>query len=111
AREKCLDFGFNGVIDADWNRRAARGRDQVHGVFDGFRPAIRRRIAADAAAGAVDGRARLAECAGDAASGAARRSGDERDSSGEWSGHHKTTSLTVPQWLLRPAPCSRTSES
>ena len=37
----------------------------------------------DAAAGAVDGRAGLAEPARDAASGAARRSGDDRDKTRE----------------------------
>ena len=59
------------MIDAERNAVASRGADELGGLLDGLRPFVRRRIAANAAARAVDGRAGFSEASGDAASGPA----------------------------------------
>ena len=72
------------MVDSDGDAAAAGSCDEFGGFFDGFGAAGRgwRVFAARdsrTAAGAVDGGACFAECDGDAASGAAGGSGDERD--------------------------------
>jgi len=82
-----LDLRFDGVIDANGDRRAAGGGDHLRGLFDRFRAAIRRGRAADTSTSAVHQRAGFAERARDAPAGAARGAGDQGDLSGErWGG-------------------------
>ena len=78
-----FDLGLGGVVDAHGDGRASGGGDHFRGFVDRFGPAVRGRLAADAAARAVDGCAGLAECAGDAAAGAARGAGDKGDTAGQ----------------------------
>ena len=69
------------MIDADGDADAAVARDDLGGLVDGLgaaRIVAGRRVLACAAAGAVDGGARLAEHARDAAAGAACGAGNER---------------------------------
>src|SRR5580704_8247755 len=70
-----------GVIHSDSNATAAGGGDEFSGFFDGFRAAGRGVLPCCAlsgtAAGAVNGRARFAQCDGNSPAGAAGCSGDE----------------------------------
>ena len=84
ACEEGLDLGLDGVIDAHGDAGAAGGRHHRGGLVDRLRPAVRRRIAGNAAAGAVDDGAGLAERPRDAAPGTACGSGDDGDLSGQW---------------------------
>ena len=82
-RNSALTSRLVRVIDAHGDGRAAGGLDHRRGLVDRLGPPIRRRLAFDAAAGAVDRRAGFAERPCDAAAGAARRAGDEGDASGQ----------------------------
>ena len=82
-RDEGLHLCFNRVIDAHGDGGAAAARDHVGGLFNRLGPPVRRRLAAHAAAGAEDHRTSFAERARDAAAGAARRAGYQRDLSVE----------------------------
>ena len=84
AREERLDLGLDGVIDAHRDAGAAGGGHHRRGLVDRLRPAVGRRVAGDAAAGAIDDGAGLAERPGDAAPGSACGSGDDGDLSRKW---------------------------
>src|SRR3954463_5162022 len=75
------DLALVGVIDAHRDGGAARRLDHRRRLVDGLGPAVRRRLAGDAAARAVDRRAGFGERASDAAAGAAGGAGDEGDAS------------------------------
>src|SRR5262245_50873728 len=65
------------MVDANRNGRASRRLDHLRGLVDRFRPAVRRQIAANTPAGAIHGRARLAECPRDTAPGTTGCTSDE----------------------------------
>ncbi len=77
------DLALARVIDAHGDRGAAGGLDQRRGFVDGLGPPVRRRLAGDAAARAVDGRAGFGEGASDAAACTAGGAGHEGDASGQ----------------------------
>ena len=81
--EQRSDLALARVIDAHGDRGAVRGLHQRRGLVDGLRPPVRRRLAGDAAARAVDRRAGFGERASDAAAGAAGRPRDEGDASAQ----------------------------
>src|SRR5207302_1676472 len=71
------------VIDAHGDRGAACGLDKRRGLVDGLWTPVRRRLAGDAAARAVDRRAGFGERASDAAAGTAGCAGHEGHASGQ----------------------------
>ena len=79
---------FSTSASTVWSTRTAnavppRGLDELGGFVDRLAPAVRRRLAAHAAARAVDRRAGLAERARDAAARAARGARDDGDAARE----------------------------
>jgi hypothetical protein len=86
AREDRLDLGGHEMIDAGRDAAAAARGHHRGGLFDGLGPAgvdPGRGMLRGGPAGAVDGGARLAEHARDAASRTTRGAGDEGDAAGE----------------------------
>src|SRR5439155_11051498 len=89
ALEEETDLLVVGVVAADGDSGAAARRQLLGGVVDRAGTAERGRLAADAAAGDVDGRALLAEHERDPLAAAAARTGHERDLLFQSrSGHH-----------------------
>jgi hypothetical protein len=83
---KAFHFGWNCVVDSNGDAAAAGGCDELGSFFNGFGADGRGWIFSSAsrsfsrtAAGAVNGGACFAQCDGDASSGAAGGSCDERD--------------------------------
>ena len=77
SREQRFDLALHGVVHADRDRRAAGGADHLGGLVDRLRTLVGRRVAFHASPRAVDDRAGFAQCASDAAAGAARGAGDD----------------------------------
>ena len=82
-----LDLGRIEVVDRDGDPLAAGGADELGGLLDRLRPVVLRPPLAGAAAGAVDGRAGLAQRDRGAAAGAARRARHERHLAGQRTRH------------------------
>ena len=78
------------VVDRHRDALAARRRHHLGRLLDRLRPVDLGPALAGAAAGRVDGGARLPEGDRDAAAAAARRAGDQRDPAFEWSAHADT---------------------
>ena len=81
--EQRRDLALARVIDAHGDRGAARGLDQRRGLVDGLGPPVRRRLAGDAAARAVDRGAGFGERASDATARTASCAGHEGHASGQ----------------------------
>ena len=79
ARQQLVDLVWVAVVDPDGDAVSAGGTDQLGGLLDRLGPVHRRPLSSGGAPGDVDGRARGAELGGDAAPGAPRASGNERD--------------------------------
>ena len=102
-RDQGRDLRGVEVVDRDRDPLATRRRHELGGLLDRLRPVDLGAPLARRAAGRVDGRARLAEADGDAASGAAGRPGDEGDAAFQWS-LMPSASVRVADRGARPAP-------
>ena len=87
ARQQLVDLVWVAVVDPDGDAVSAGGTDQLGGLLDRLGPVHRRPLSSCGAPGDVDGRARGAELGGDAAPGAPRGSGNERDLILKWLFH------------------------
>ena len=95
------------VVGRDGDPRAAGRVDELGGLLDRLGPVVLRALLARAAAGAVDGRARLAERDGDPAPGAAGRARHERHLPGQRTRHRaEDTTSSGGSGGKRP-PCRR----
>ena len=100
AREQRLDVGVDGVVAADGDPLPSPVCYRVRRLGDGAGQALGG-AAGMAAAGDVDGRARLAEGQGDALADAAAGAGDDGDMTGERQRHRVVTSASRPR-RMRP---------
>jgi hypothetical protein len=92
------------VVDRDGDALAAGRGDQLGGLLDRLRAVDLGAPLARAAARRVDGRARLAQRHRDAAAGAPRRAGDERDLAREWPAHGVILPCATVDEIVRATP-------
>ena len=112
------------VVDRDGDSLAARRGHELGGLLDRLGPVDLGAAPARAAAGRVDRRPRLAERDGDAAAGAPRRPGDQRDLAGQRAAHavasrtamrrpgrRRLSTSTAPSTSAPPTSCTGPSVS
>ena len=95
ALDQRRDLVGHEVVDAHRDAAPAGRVDELGGLLDRLGPVHLRALRARGAAGDVDGGAGGAELDRDAPPRGAGRPGDQRDLSGQRSGHHATEAISA----------------